>query len=82
MSNEQVPLPSRLELAPSNFVGRSEELQLLDEAWARVCAGPTREIVLVAGEAGLGKTTLVSRAARKAFDRAVDRYHARERRGR
>ena len=68
MSEEQIPLPSRLELAPSNFVGRSEELRLLDETWSRVSSGPVREIVLVSGEAGLGKTTLVTRAARNAFD--------------
>ena len=64
----RIPLPSRLELAPSNFVGRSEELKLIDDTWSRVSTGPAREIVLVAGEAGLGKTTLVSRAAREAFD--------------
>lgn len=72
MSIGRLPLPSRLELAPSNFVGRSEELQLLDEAWSRVSAGSAREIVLVGGEAGLGKTTLVARAARDAFERGAN----------
>ncbi len=72
MSKEKIPLPSRLELAPSNFVGRGEELQSLEESWARVSDGGTREIVLVSGEAGLGKTTLATRAARHAFERGAN----------
>lgn len=69
---DPISLPSRLELEPPHFVGRSEELNLLDEAWSRVSAGPAREIVLVAGEAGLGKTTLVARAARDAYERGAN----------
>ncbi len=79
MSTEQatetasrIPLPRRLELVPPNFVGRGEELQLIDETWSRVSAAPAREIVLVGGEAGLGKSTLVAHAAREAFERGAN----------
>ncbi len=68
----RVPLPPRLEVTPTNFVGRSEEQQLIDDAWSRVSEGPAREIVLVAGEAGLGKTTLATRAAREAFEQGAN----------
>ena len=38
------------------------------DAFKRVVAGEGREVLLVSGEAGLGKTTLVAEAARAAFD--------------
>ena len=38
------------------------------DAFKRVAAGEGREVFLVSGEAGLGKTTLVAEAARAAFD--------------
>ena len=38
------------------------------DAFKRVAGGEGREVVLVSGEAGLGKTTLVAEAARVAFD--------------
>ena len=72
MPIQQLPLPPRLETAPSNFVGRSKELRMLDDARSRVSAGSAREIVLVAGEAGLGKTSLVARAARDAFEHGAN----------
>lgn len=68
----RIPLPSRLEIEPTNFVGRGKELRLISDAWLRVCKGPAREIVLASGEAGLGKTTLAARAARQAFDEGAD----------
>jgi class 3 adenylate cyclase/tetratricopeptide (TPR) repeat protein len=68
----RIPLPARLEFPTSSFVGRSEELRLIEDTWLRVSACPAREIVLVAGEAGLGKTTLVVRAAREAFERGAN----------
>jgi len=67
----RIPLPTRIELPTSSFVGRGEELHVINAAWSRVSAGSAREIVLVAGEAGLGKTTLVARAAREAFDQGA-----------
>ena len=39
----------------------------ITEALKRVAAGGSREVLLVSGEAGLGKTTLVAEAARLAF---------------
>jgi class 3 adenylate cyclase len=62
-----VPLPGRLTVRPANVVGREPELSLLGEAAKRASAGDGREVVLVSGEAGQGKTTLVAEAARLAF---------------
>ncbi|GAA4813616.1 hypothetical protein GCM10023200_59250 [Actinomycetospora chlora] len=62
--------PARREAAPAVEVplGRDAELARLDAASARVAAGAV-ELVLVAGEAGSGKTTLVDAlAARRAGD--------------
>jgi class 3 adenylate cyclase/tetratricopeptide (TPR) repeat protein len=67
----RISLPSRLEIEASNFVGRGDELQLIDDAFSRVAAGPAREIVLISGEAGLGKTSLAASAARKSFERGA-----------
>jgi class 3 adenylate cyclase/tetratricopeptide (TPR) repeat protein len=67
----RIPLPARLERPTASFVGRTEELALIDAAWSRITSDSSREFVLVAGEAGLGKTTLVVRAAREAFDRGA-----------
>ncbi len=66
-----LPLPRRLAEPPAaslSVVGRSPELSLLADAAKRVSAGDGREIVLVSGEAGQGKTTLVAEAARVAFE--------------
>ncbi|MGP0029941.1 MAG: ATP-binding protein [Acidimicrobiales bacterium] len=64
-----VPLPSRLAVRPSvGVVGREHEMGVLAEAAKRVMQGDGREVVLVSGEAGLGKTTLVAEAARAAHD--------------
>ena len=41
------------------------------DAFKRVAAGEGREMLLVSGEAGLGKTTLVAETARTAFDRGA-----------
>ncbi|MGC9963689.1 MAG: AAA family ATPase, partial [Acidimicrobiales bacterium] len=64
-----VPLPGRLALRPTvGVVGREAETAAINDATKRVSAGEGREVVLVSGEAGLGKTTLVAEAARAAFD--------------
>jgi class 3 adenylate cyclase/tetratricopeptide (TPR) repeat protein len=64
-----VPLPGRLAYRPTvGVVGRAEESSTLADAFKRVADGGGREAVLVSGEAGLGKTTLVAEAARAAFD--------------
>lgn len=66
---ERVPLPRRLHGRPAaGLVGRSVELEALSHASKRAAAGDGHEIAVVAGEAGLGKTTLVAEVARVAFD--------------
>ena len=66
---EGIPLPARLGARPlSGVVGRATEIASMFDAYKRVAAGEGREVVLVSGEAGLGKTTLVADVARAAFD--------------
>jgi class 3 adenylate cyclase len=67
--DRRVPLPGHLNVRPDPaLVGREVELARVAEAAKRVAIGQGREILLVSGEAGLGKTTLVAEAARGAFD--------------
>jgi len=64
-----VPLPVRLTRRPTvGVVGREAELGTMGDAAKRVAGGEGREILLISGEAGLGKTTLVAEAARVASD--------------
>jgi len=64
-----VPLPVRLARRPTvGLIGREIEMQAMRDARKRVTAGEGREVVLVSGEAGLGKTTIIAEAAREAFD--------------
>ncbi|MBV9664041.1 MAG: AAA family ATPase, partial [Actinobacteria bacterium] len=57
------PLPAALvALQESSFVGREPELAQLEAAFERARAGE-REVVLIAGEPGIGKTTLAVRLA-------------------
>jgi class 3 adenylate cyclase len=64
-----IPLPARLALRPAvGVLGRESDLQSLTNAANRVFRGEGREVLLISGEAGLGKTTLVAEAARAAFD--------------
>ena len=46
----------------SRFVGRERELRSLAGAWERVQAQPRCELVMVVGDAGVGKSRLVSEA--------------------
>ena len=63
-----LPLPSRLLLEPPfGVIGREEEAAAIAQAFDRVTAGNGREVVLVSGEAGQGKTTLAADAARMAY---------------
>ena len=68
-SNTSIPLSGRLAVRPAAgvVVGRNAELQIMTEAAKRVAGGKAREVLLISGEAGLGKTTLVAEAARAAF---------------
>ena len=51
----------------ATFVGRSTELARIDAAWRRVAAGGgPAQVVLLAGEAGIGKSRLAARFAAEA----------------
>ena len=58
-----MPLPGRLMgTPPLSYVGRVEERELLEKMWEKA-AGGERQVGLVAGEPGIGKTRLVTHAA-------------------
>jgi DNA-binding SARP family transcriptional activator len=64
-----IPLPGRLAVPPQiGLIGRTGELQTIALAYKRVAHDGGREVMLVAGEAGLGKTTLTAAAALAAHD--------------
>jgi class 3 adenylate cyclase len=68
-SSSRPPLPSRLARRPtSGVIGYRAELAASTAALKRVLAGDGREIVLVSGEAGLGKSTVAAEVARAAYD--------------
>jgi DNA-binding SARP family transcriptional activator len=54
--------------SPAPFVGRDAELAVLDAAWDRAATG-ARHVVVVTGEAGIGKTRLATEAARRVSSR-------------
>ncbi|HEX5096861.1 MAG TPA: AAA family ATPase [Acidimicrobiia bacterium] len=63
-----VPLPARLRRSLDDvFAGRVEEQERWDDAWKLVRTGE-RGVWLVGGEAGVGKTSLISRLAARAHD--------------
>jgi class 3 adenylate cyclase len=67
-----IPLSGRLAVRPTaGVVGRSAEMRTMTDATKRVSGGEGREVLLISGEAGLGKTTLVAEAARAAFDQGA-----------
>jgi len=72
----EIPLPPRLPQVPGiGVVGREAELDRLKEALKAVTEGEPVRIVLISGEAGLGKSTLASSLARDAHrDGAVVLY--------
>lgn len=60
---ERPPLPPRwYSRTQPAFVGRGVERRALEQAWAAVLTG-SRQVVFVGGEAGSGKTRLISEAA-------------------
>jgi class 3 adenylate cyclase/tetratricopeptide (TPR) repeat protein len=62
-------LPARLHRGEGGlFVGRVEERRALDEALKAAEAGDGRRVVLIGGEPGIGKTTLVSEFAAAAHE--------------
>jgi class 3 adenylate cyclase/tetratricopeptide (TPR) repeat protein len=65
---EPISLPAALApQAGAPFVARDAELDKLRELWARAQAGQ-RQLVLIAGEPGIGKTSLTGEFARSAYD--------------
>ncbi len=62
------PLPPRLAGDTATFVGRSDELVQLDEVFQVAAERGERRTLLVGGEPGVGKTTVVSRAIRRWYD--------------
>lgn len=65
----RVPLPARLSHRPTvGVIGREIELATLDAAAKRVLSGEGREVVLLGGEPGQGKTTLVSELSRRGHE--------------
>ncbi|HXW35519.1 MAG TPA: AAA family ATPase, partial [Acidimicrobiales bacterium] len=64
----EIPFPERLAVGPEiGVIGREAEDALLDDAFKRVVAGEGSEVVMISGEPGVGKTTLASQLARRAF---------------
>jgi class 3 adenylate cyclase/tetratricopeptide (TPR) repeat protein len=67
LDGTDIPLSSRLSVRPAvGTVGRDDELRMINDVFKRVTEDGGRELVIVSGEAGLGKTTLVSQFARSA----------------
>jgi DNA-binding SARP family transcriptional activator/tetratricopeptide (TPR) repeat protein len=65
-----VPLPAELRHhAQSPLVGRDDELARLEEEWALACReARAGRLVVLAGEAGIGKTTLTADVARRVHE--------------
>lgn len=60
----QPPLPARLVAATAaNFVGRDFEHERLRSVWKTAATEGRRQVMLLAGEPGIGKTTLAARLA-------------------
>jgi len=69
VAGDAIPLQARLAYTPSTgVIGRDSEFAKLEDALKRVTEGEGRQLVLISGEAGLGKTTLAAGAARHARD--------------
>ncbi len=64
-----IPLPGRLPARPgSGVIGRQVELSLIGDAVKAIADSEALRALLISGEAGQGKTTLVAEASRAAFD--------------
>jgi DNA-binding SARP family transcriptional activator/energy-coupling factor transporter ATP-binding protein EcfA2 len=66
-----VPLPVRLTATDAPFVAREQERTLLDAALKSVRSEMRRRVVVIAGEPGIGKTTLTAHFARSAHHDGV-----------
>ena len=68
---EQASLPARLASALSaNFVGRGDEHERLLVAW-KLVGGGERRLMFLAGEPGIGKTTLAAEFAAQAWEQGA-----------
>jgi len=68
-SKISIPLPGRLAVRPTvGVVGREVETQTIADATKRVAGDRVREVLLISGEAGVGKSALVAEAARAALE--------------
>jgi DNA-binding SARP family transcriptional activator/tetratricopeptide (TPR) repeat protein len=61
------PAPLAAALGRHELIGRERELETLDQRWDDAVAG-TRGLVLVSGDAGIGKTRLAAELGRRAHD--------------
>ncbi len=57
--------------APTPFVGRDAEIAMLLASWRSTCSGSGR-VVIIAGEAGIGKSRIAAEAWRRIHQGAVD----------
>ncbi|HZE07006.1 MAG TPA: AAA family ATPase, partial [Solirubrobacteraceae bacterium] len=70
------PLPPALgQPARSTFVGRGPEIAMLRQAWHRMRAGEGARMVLVTGEAGIGKTRLAREIALESCEQGAVVLH-------
>jgi class 3 adenylate cyclase len=64
----RLALPGRLAVRPgSGVIGYESELRSMTDAVRRTVAGAGREVLLLSGEAGLGKSTVAAEVARAAY---------------
>jgi class 3 adenylate cyclase/tetratricopeptide (TPR) repeat protein len=64
-----IPFPARLDHRPGvGVIGRVEELAILETAAKTMATREGRQVILVSGEPGQGKTTLVSELARRTYE--------------
>jgi DNA-binding SARP family transcriptional activator len=65
-----IPLPAELRQRSQRWlVGRERELAELEDEWVRACReARSGRLVLLAGDAGIGKTTLSAEVARRVHD--------------
>ncbi|MBQ1016727.1 AAA family ATPase [Micromonospora sp. D93] len=74
-SEHDVRLPDRLAVSSGlGFAGREHERVVLADLWKEVLASGQRRVVLVSGEAGIGKTTLCAVFAAAAHRDSVVLY--------
>jgi DNA-binding SARP family transcriptional activator len=64
--DHRIPVPARLMTTSElGFVGRAVELARIEDAYKSAVATEQVHVVLIAGEAGIGKTSLAAEMARK-----------------